>query len=179
MTTGSSPVLSKSYVLDPRPLFPFRIVAKRYWIEEFPDAIDCDTKPREDDLTLVFMHGNGAHKEHWEPTIQRLFDNQQTAARRTVRFHDMWSLGMPNQGDSAILNEETLLWRYDICKIHIFFTVMKIQINSIPFGIYAVSLEHHARGVHAFLAGLGTGVDVDFSKRRLALVGHSMGGPVA
>ena len=44
--------------------------------------------------------------------------------------------------------------------------------------MYTVSWEHHARGLHAFLAGQGTGVDVDFSKRRLALVGHSMGGPV-
>ena len=43
-------------------------------------------------------------------------------------------------------------------------------------GMYVVSWEHHARAVHAFLAGLGSGVDVDFSKRRLALVGHSVGG---
>jgi pimeloyl-ACP methyl ester carboxylesterase len=43
----------------------------------------------------------------------------------------------------------------------------------------AVSWEHHARGVHAFLAGLGTGVDVDFSKRRLVLVGNSLGSHVA
>jgi pimeloyl-ACP methyl ester carboxylesterase len=121
MTTGSIPVLSKSYVFDPRPLLPFQIVAKRYWIEGCQYAIDRDTsKTREDVLTLVFMHGNGAHKEQWEPTIQRLLENQQRAARRTVRFHDMWSLDMPNQGDSAILNEETLLWGYDICKIYIF-----------------------------------------------------------
>ena len=122
MTTASTPVLSKYYVFDSRPFFPFRIVAKRYWIEEPPDAIDRDTssKTREEVLTLVFMHGNGAHKEHWEPTIQQLFENQQAATQRTVQFHDMWSLDMPNQGDSAILNEETLLWGYDICKYHIF-----------------------------------------------------------
>ena len=123
MATSIS-VLSKNYTFDPRPRSsPFRIVAKRYWIGELcPDADDHDTfsKTREDVLTLVFIHGNGAHKEHWEPTIQRLFENQQAATRGTVRFHDMWSLDMPNQGDSAILNEETLLWGYDICKIHIF-----------------------------------------------------------
>ena len=45
--------------------------------------------------------------------------------------------------------------------------------------MHAVSWEHHARGVHALLAGLGTGVDIDFSKRRLALVGHSIGSHVA
>ena len=111
-------MLSKSYVFDPRPRLPFRIVAKRYWIEECPDH-DSFSKDRDDVLTLVFLHGNGAHKEHAEPTIQRLFENQQTAARRSVRFHDMWSLDLPNQGDSAVLNEETLLCGYDKCKSHI------------------------------------------------------------
>jgi hypothetical protein len=42
--------------------------------------------------------------------------------------------------------------------------------------MYAVSWEHNSRSVHAFLAGLGTGVDVDFSKRKLALAGHCVGG---
>ena len=121
MTIGSIPVLSKSYVFDPRPRLPFRIAAKRYWVGECPDGIDRDkfSKTRKDVLTLVFMHGNGAHKEHWEPTIQRLFQNQHTAGRRAVRFHDMWSLDMQNQGDSAILNEEVLRWGYDTCKLHV------------------------------------------------------------
>ena len=44
---------------------------------------------------------------------------------------------------------------------------------------HAVSWEHYTRGVHAFLVGLGTGVDVDFSKRNLALAGHSLGANVA
>ena len=173
MATGSIPVLSKSYTFDPRPLFPYRIVANRYWIEEFPYATDRDTssKTREDVLTLVFMHGNGAHKELGEPMILRLFQNEQTAPRSSVRFHDMWSLDMPNQGDSAILNEETLRSGYDICKIHIFHS-HEHEFHS----LHAVSLEYNARGVHAFLAGLGTGVDVDFSKRNLALVGHCAGG---
>ena len=122
MATGSTPVLSKNYTFDPRPLFPFRIAAKRYWIEECPYAIDRDTSSntREDVVTLVFMHGTAAHKELGEPMIQRLFENQQAATRRTVQFHDMWSLDMPNQGDSAMLNEETLRSGCDTCKIHIF-----------------------------------------------------------
>ena len=127
MAICSVPVLSMSYVFDPRPHFPFRIVAKRYWIGELcPDADDHDTfsKTREDVLTPVFVHGIGAHKEHWEPTIQQLFQNQQAATRGTVRFRDMWTLDLPNHGDSAILNEETLLLGYDsdTCKIHISFS---------------------------------------------------------
>jgi pimeloyl-ACP methyl ester carboxylesterase len=122
MATGSIPVLSKNYTFDPRPLLPFRIVAKRYWIEECPYAIDLDSssKTREDVLTLVFVHGIGAHKELGEPMIQRLFQNQQAATRRIVRFHDIWLLDMPNQGDSAILNEETLRSGYDTCKFTFF-----------------------------------------------------------
>ena len=127
MATSSIPVLSKSYTFDPRPLFPFQIVAKRYWIEGCPYAVDCDTSSntRENVITLVFLHANGSHKELGEPMIQRLFEIQQAATRRTVRFHDMWSLDLPNQGDSAILNEETLRSGYDTCKVHIF-SVMNI-----------------------------------------------------
>lgn len=130
MTVSSIPVLSKSYVFDPRPRLPFRIAAKRYWISEYPYAIDHSTasKTSEDALTLVFMHAHGSHKEQWEPTIERLFVNQEAAPRATVsmRFHDMWSLDMPNQGDSAILNEDVLQYGCDIGEIHISFAAMNI-----------------------------------------------------
>ena len=58
-----------------------------------------------------------------------------------------------------------------------FLSLEDIDIDFIHLKMYLVSCENHSRGVHAFLAGLGTGVDVDFSKRTLVLVGHSMGGP--
>ena len=118
MTTCSISVLSKSYVFDPRPRLPFQIVAKRYWVGECPDAIDdgAVASTREDVLTPVFLHGSGGHKEQWETIVQRLFQNQQSAMQSAVRFHDMWSIDMPNHGDSAILNEELLCWGYDICK---------------------------------------------------------------
>lgn len=175
MALGPTSVLSKNYVFDPRPRFPLRIVAKRYWIGELkPDGDDHDTfsKTQEDVRTLVFIHGLGCHKEHWKPTIERLFEHEQASTGTSVRFRDMWSLDLLNHGDSAVLNEKVLRWGYDICKPGIFI----MNINFIPLGIHTVSWEDHARGIHAFLAGLGTGVDVDFSKRRLTLVGHSIGG---
>ena len=164
---------SKTYVFDGRPRFPLRVVVKRYWIGECPDAINHEDW--EDALTLVFMHGNGCHKEQWEPTIQRLFQNQQAAARRstTVRFHDMWSIDMPNQGDSAILNEELFLWGYDTCEQYF------LQHDGPKTHLLVVSWEICARGVHTLLAGLGSGVDVDFSKRKLVLAGHSLASNVA
>lgn len=38
----------------------------------------------------------------------------------------------------------------------------------------SVGWQEYARGLHALLAGLGTGIDVDFSTHRLVLIGHSM-----
>jgi len=39
----------------------------------------------------------------------------------------------------------------------------------------AVGWEEYGRSIHLFLAGLGTGVDVDFTGHKLVGVGHSMG----
>ena len=116
-------MFSKNYVFDPRPRFPFRIVVKRHWVGELcPDADvdDSFSKTREDVCTLVLIHGLAGHKEHWEPTIQRLFENEQASTRTSVRFRDMWSLDLPNHGDSAILNEEVLRWGHDMCKLMFF-----------------------------------------------------------
>ena len=41
--------------------------------------------------------------------------------------------------------------------------------------VQTVSWEEYTRSIHLFLAGLGKGVDVDFSKRKLVGIGHSMG----
>ena len=41
---------------------------------------------------------------------------------------------------------------------------------------HIVGWEEYARSVHSFLTGLGAGIPVDFSKRNLVGVGHSMGG---
>jgi hypothetical protein len=41
--------------------------------------------------------------------------------------------------------------------------------------IITVPWEEYGRVIHAFLTGFGTGVDVDFSTRRLVGIGHSMG----
>ena len=39
----------------------------------------------------------------------------------------------------------------------------------------SVSWEEYARSIHAVLTSLGTGIDVNFSSRRLVGIGHSMG----
>lgn len=113
MSIHTVSVLSKSYVFDPRPRVPFRIVANRYWTSQCPDEA---SKTEEGLLTLVLLSGHASHKEQWEPMIQRLFQHQEAAPRR---IHDVWSLDLPNLGDSAILNEKVLLGGYDVCEAHI------------------------------------------------------------
>ncbi|KAF8452378.1 hypothetical protein L210DRAFT_3518399, partial [Boletus edulis BED1] len=76
------------YVFDPRSRFPFQMVAKRYRIGECQDA------------TLLRMTRMPSRSYscmgmgHWEVTIQRLY--QQASPRRSVLFHGMWSIDMPN-----------------------------------------------------------------------------------
>ncbi|KDR86137.1 hypothetical protein GALMADRAFT_235372 [Galerina marginata CBS 339.88] len=58
-------------------------------------------------LTLLFTHCIGAHKEQWEPVIERLFDTQQTK-HETIRVREAWSFDWQSHGDSAVLNREAL-----------------------------------------------------------------------
>ncbi|KAH9831745.1 Alpha/beta hydrolase fold-1 [Rhodofomes roseus] len=140
------PLSSQEYVCDPRPDYPLLIAAKRYTVPGY-------TSEDSDALTLVLTHGTGYHKEQWEPTLEHLFENIARAGdASSVKIRDVWAIDCPNHGDSAILNERTLLWGYD-----------------------NFNWEEYARAVHIFLSGLGRGVDVDFSKCRLVGIGHSMG----
>lgn len=108
-----SSLLSKltvdTFVFDPRPDYPFLLASKRYR----PKSNNAISKG----LTLVFAHGTGYHKEHWEATIEDLW----SAVEQTkgVEIREFWSIDCPNHGDSAVLNEKTLQWGYqDICESH-------------------------------------------------------------
>ncbi|KAJ6605076.1 Alpha/beta hydrolase fold-1 [Mycena sp. CBHHK59/15] len=137
---------SQSYVCDPRPKYPLVITAKRYWNPASPFLNDPDA------FTLIFAHGTGFHKEHYEPTIEDLY-KMLPEGSGPPKIREAWSIDCPNHGDAAVLNENTLRWGYEPI-----------------FG-----WQEYARSLHIFLAGLGTGVDVDFSTHRLVLLGQSMG----
>ncbi|KAF7354807.1 Abhydrolase domain-containing protein mpaH [Mycena sanguinolenta] len=142
---------SQLYTFDPRPRYPLRLSAARYW-DPSSETHDDPTAP-----TLVFTHATGAHKEQYEPTIQDLYNYNLAGPKTKIR--EVWTIDAPDHGDSAVLNEEAL--RDGGRAYHPVF-----------------GWDEYARGLHAFLAGLGTGVDVDFSKRRLVLIGHSSGAVV-
>ncbi|KAJ7081138.1 Alpha/beta hydrolase fold-1 [Mycena belliarum] len=76
-------------------------------------------------LTLLFAHCVGAHKEQWEPTIQRIFE------LRGAQVHEAWALDWQTHGDSAVLNQKLL--------------------ETSPSRVYGVSASEWAEGIAAFL----------------------------
>ena len=122
-TTSTMVLSSQSYVFDPRPDFPLVTTAKRFILSE-------------EGLTLVFAHGNGFHKEQWEPTIEdltKLLGSHHVKIREvsqsdiwiayvlTETILQIWALDGSNQGDAAILNERALMWAYEpICACSMF-----------------------------------------------------------
>lgn len=109
---GSSDMQSESYVFDPRPQYPLVTIAKRYWHPDFysedPDA-----------FTVIFAHGTGFHKEHWEPTIEDLYTGFRNCnhTSKPPKIREIWNIECANHGDSAVLNEEELQWGYShVCE---------------------------------------------------------------
>ncbi|KIK69091.1 hypothetical protein GYMLUDRAFT_188580, partial [Collybiopsis luxurians FD-317 M1] len=56
-------------------------------------------------LVLMMAHGTGYHKEHWEPTIQYLFDLD-LESKTTYGIRECWAIDVQNHGEAAVLNEQ-------------------------------------------------------------------------
>ncbi|KAJ8522116.1 hypothetical protein ONZ45_g1270 [Pleurotus djamor] len=136
---------SQSYVFDPRPDYPLQMAVKRLWDPKSPYLND------EDAFTLFLVHGTGFHKEHWEPVLDDLYEIVSKPGGPKIR--EAWCMDAYHHGESAILNENVLTQGYHVL----------------------CSWEEIARGVHMVLSGLGKGIDVDFSTRKLVGIGHSSG----
>lgn len=82
------------------------ILANRYTTASQP----ADSKG----YTLILLHGTGAHKETWEPTIEHLFFG---ATSHSSPIYEIWSIEDPTHGESGVLNEDIFLGRvYDHCE---------------------------------------------------------------
>ncbi|KAF9031127.1 hypothetical protein BDZ89DRAFT_1111974 [Hymenopellis radicata] len=90
--------------------------------------------PPEQGLTLICIHSTASHKEAYAPFLEDLYVILPLHVLREV-----WSIDLPNHGEAAIMDEEA---------------------NS---DSECCSWQSAAKTIHAFLSGLGTGVDVDFS----------------
>ncbi|KAJ8076164.1 hypothetical protein PM082_022149 [Marasmius tenuissimus] len=143
-------------VYPPRDGYPLHLTAKRYWVPELLDSIDKDND--EDGWTLILLHATSMHKESWEPTLEKIFELalNQKRDRPAVKIREAWCLDCPNHGASGRLNERVLQQE----EWYLNFTC-----------------EKYAQAVHHFIsAGPNHGAKVDFSKRRLCGIGHSLGG---
>jgi pimeloyl-ACP methyl ester carboxylesterase len=165
------PLQSQSYVFDARPHYPLLVSVKRYWVPGFESTDD-------DAVTLVLAHATSFHKELWEPFLQELYA-QAAASSATgsplVKIRDAWAIDCPNHGESAMLNEETLLCGYTpICKSYAgpYGSITQTKCGNLHG---TVSWEEYARAIHLILNGFGKGIGIDFKSRNLVGVGHSMG----
>ncbi|KAF9073643.1 Alpha/beta hydrolase family-domain-containing protein [Rhodocollybia butyracea] len=65
-------------------------------------------------MVLLMAHGTGYHKEHWEPTIEHLFDLEFTTAsassspnpKSAIHIRECWAVDVQNHGEAAVLNEK-------------------------------------------------------------------------
>ncbi|KAJ3885328.1 Alpha/beta hydrolase family-domain-containing protein [Lentinula edodes] len=153
-----NPLLSESYVFDPRPHYPLLSTLKRFWNPSWTDSNSPDG------LTLLFTHGTGFHKEQWEPTIDHLLELIQN---NSIKIREIWTIDAPNHGDAGVLNEKSLRNGYE---------------PAFP------KWQEYAHNIHAFLTGRGQTLlgtyseddrtvipNFDFSTHTIVCIGHSIG----
>lgn len=129
--------------------YPLYITAKRYHVQEV-QVFERDS----DAITVLAFHSTSFHKETWEPTLEALFEALITNGLGKVKIREVWAVDCPNHGHAGILNRE----------------VLKRKEFATDF-----SCERYAMAIHRFLLGAPKCFGVDFSKRRLVGLGHSLG----
>ncbi|KXN88337.1 hypothetical protein AN958_07482 [Leucoagaricus sp. SymC.cos] len=125
------------------------ITAKRYRVEGLA-AVDGDS----DAITILALHSTSFHKETWEPTLQVLFGTVSANRTGKVKVREVWAIDCPNHGQAGILNQEIL--------------------KKEPFAIDC-GCERYAAAVHRFLMSAPKSFGIDFCKRKLVGLGHSLG----
>ncbi|KAK2459368.1 hypothetical protein APHAL10511_008612 [Amanita phalloides] len=146
-------IASERVVCPPRAGCPFHTTAKRYWMPEFTANQDDP-----DALTLILLHSTSFHKETWEPTLHQIFQR----ARRPgsdptlLVLREAWALDCPNHGEAVQYNEDVL--------------------HEEEHAKEGFTCQKYAHAIHSFLsAGVNEGARVNFEKRRLVGIGHSLG----
>ncbi|KAJ7476851.1 Alpha/beta hydrolase fold-1 [Mycena galericulata] len=143
-------MLEESVTYPPGGGYPLYLTAKRYWLPAFEANSDDPAA-----LTLLFLHATSFHKETWMPTVEAIFALA-SSEDSPVKIREAWCLDCPNHGASAQMNAIALLQ---------------------PELFLNFSCERYAQAVHHFLSiGPDQGATVDFRKRNLVGIGHSLGG---
>ncbi|KAJ7775678.1 Alpha/Beta hydrolase protein [Mycena maculata] len=143
-------MLEEPVTYPPSGGYPLYLTAKRYWLPAF-EANANDPAA----LTLFFLHATSFHKETWMPTLDAIFALASSEGS-PVKIREAWCLDCPNHGASGQMNATVLLQ---------------------PEFFLNFSAERYAQAVHHFLSiGPDQGATVDFRKRNLVGIGHSLGG---
>jgi len=124
-------------------------------------------------LTLLLLHANGFHKETFEPTLRHLFEVADNDKR--YQIDEVWALDAVQQGDSGLVNAQNLgslfIWNdhaRDILNFILHFLPEEATSSVLPTYLPRVPLRaSEAR------KRLG------FARRKLVVVGHSLGGCTA
>jgi hypothetical protein len=91
-----------------------------------------------------------------------------------LKNRDAWAI--THHGESAILNEETLLSGYTPLVSTYIQNLKLFNASAKTFTVnHTVSWEEYARTIHLILSGFGKGIEVDSKSHSLVGVGHSMG----
>lgn len=129
--------------------YPLYITAKRYFAKGF-EVPEGDT----DAVTILALHSTSFHKETWEPTVEALIDAMARAGAGKVKVHEVWAVDCPNHGQAGVLNRE----------------ILKREEFSNDFGC-----ENYAAAIERFLMNAPVAFGVDFGKKKLVGLGHSLG----
>ncbi|KAJ7815968.1 Alpha/beta hydrolase fold-1 [Mycena olivaceomarginata] len=143
-------MLEESVTYPPSGGYPLYLTAKRYWLPSFETNASDPAA-----LTLLLLHATSFHKEIWMPTLDAIF-SLASSEDSPVKIREAWCLDCPNHGASGQMNATVLLQ---------------------PEFFRNFSCERFAQAVHHFLSvGPDQGASVDFRKRNLVGIGHSLGG---
>lgn len=142
-------MLVEPIICSPTPSYPYHISAKRYFVPHGRGTVEQRCGGHDNDLTLIFLHGTSFPKEVWEPTIENLLHEHNPWG---TRIREAYAIDCPNHGVAAVLNDGLL----SDC---------------------AAGTKLFAECAMQFLLnGPTLSTPVDFSKRNLVGIGHSIGG---
>ncbi|KAJ3548315.1 hypothetical protein NM688_g5314 [Phlebia brevispora] len=115
---------------------PLKMVGRRY---------TTSTARSASGVTLIFLHGSGNHKEHWEPCIQWLLNEARSFGQGLHTIREAWTFDWQTHGDSAVLNAQ------------------------------AFEAPHSRAGMPDWAAAVVMFIRTRLSSHRLICVGHSCG----
>ncbi|KAG6830684.1 hypothetical protein H0H87_007340 [Tephrocybe sp. NHM501043] len=127
----------------------FFVVEPSFGCDFYTEAVRfIPSQSYDEGLTLLFLHANTLHKETFVPLITHFLE-----IMSPVKIKDIWSIDNPNHGHSGHLNQ----------------ALLKSDKYRDKW-----SAGDYTKAAYAFLSSTSHGVE--FRKRKLVGVGHSVGG---